>query len=86
MTTTLADVLPVAVVVAVQVGHFKGGCPYAVHHFIDVLAQVGYVKNSTSTVQVRINQVCSEAFTDSAICFSLVFMTRSTANNRDFAP
>jgi hypothetical protein len=58
-TVTLADVLPVAVVVAVQVGHSKGGCPYPAHHFIDVLAKVGYVKNPSSISQVRISQVFS---------------------------
>jgi hypothetical protein len=59
---TLANVLPVAVVVAVQSIHYKGGCPYPAHLFIDVLAKVGYVKNATSIVQVRINQVSSETF------------------------
>jgi hypothetical protein len=60
VTITLAEVLPVAIVVAVQVGHCKGGCPYPAHHFIDVLTKVGYVKNPTSIFQVRIHQVCSE--------------------------
>jgi hypothetical protein len=62
VTITLADVLPVAVVVAIQAGHCKGGCPYPAHLFIDVLAKVGYVKYATSIVQVRINQVSPEAF------------------------
>jgi hypothetical protein len=62
VTITSTDGLRVAVIVAVQLGHSKGGCPYPTHHFIHVLAKVGYVKNPTSIVQVRINQVCSEAF------------------------
>ncbi|MBZ5707520.1 MAG: hypothetical protein LAN63_19420 [Acidobacteriia bacterium] len=62
VTITLAGVLPVAIVVAVQATHYKGVCPYPAHLFIDVLAKVGYVKNATSIVQVRINQVCPEAF------------------------
>ena len=39
-----------------------GGCPYLAHHFIDVLAKVGYIKNPASIFQVRVHQVCSEAF------------------------
>jgi hypothetical protein len=62
VTITLADVLPVAIVVAVQSIRYKGVCPYPAHLFIDVLAKVGYVKNPTSVVQVRINQVSPEAF------------------------
>jgi hypothetical protein len=62
VTITLADALPVAIVVAVQSVHCKGVCPYPAHLFIDVLAKVGYVKNATSIVQVRINQVSPEAF------------------------
>jgi hypothetical protein len=61
VTITLGDVSPMAIV-AVQVGHGKGGCPYPDHHFIDVLAKVGHVKNPTSIVQVRIDQVGSETF------------------------
>jgi hypothetical protein len=61
---TLADVLPVAIVVAVQSIHYKGVCPYPAHLFVDVLAKVGYVKNATSIVQVRINQVPPKAFKD----------------------
>jgi hypothetical protein len=59
VTITLADVLPVAVVVAVQSIHYKGVGPYPAHHFIDVLAKVGYVKNPSSIVQARISQVFS---------------------------
>jgi hypothetical protein len=40
VTIALADVWPVAVVAAVQVGHSKGGCSYLAHHFVDVLAKV----------------------------------------------
>ena len=59
---TLPDLLSVAIVVAVQPIHCKGGCPYPAHLFIDVLAKVSYVKNATSIVQTRINQVFPEAF------------------------
>jgi hypothetical protein len=62
VTSTLVDVLPVAIVVAVQSIRYKGVCPYPVHLFIDVLAKVGYIKKATSIVQVRIHQVSSEAF------------------------
>ena len=62
VTITLAGVLPVAVVVAVQSIHYKAVCSYPAHLFIDVLAKVGYVEHSTSIVQVRINQVCPQAF------------------------
>jgi hypothetical protein len=48
VTITLTDVLPVAVVVAVRSIHYKGVGPYPAHHFIDVLAKVGYVKNPSS--------------------------------------
>jgi hypothetical protein len=62
VTITLADVSPVAIVVAVQSIHYNGVCPYPAHLFRDVLAKVGYVKNPTSIVQVRIHQVSPEAF------------------------
>ena len=58
----LADVLPTAIVVAVQSIRYKGVCPYAAHVLIDILAKVGYIKNATSIVQVRINQVSHQAF------------------------
>jgi hypothetical protein len=45
---TLADVLPVVIVVAVQSIHYKSVCPYPSNLFIDVLAKVGYIKNATS--------------------------------------
>ena len=61
VTITLA-VLPVAIPAAVEAIRYHGVCPYPTHLFIDVLAKVGYVKNATSIVQVRINQVCPEAF------------------------
>ena len=44
LTSTLSDVLPVTIIVAVQAIHYKGVCPYPAHLFIDVLAQVGYVR------------------------------------------
>jgi hypothetical protein len=62
IATITADVLPVAIVVAVQSIPYKGVCPYPAHLFLDVLAKVGYVKHATAIVQVRINQVCPEAF------------------------
>ena len=64
MTITLADVLPVAIVLAVQSIHYKGVCPDPAHLFVDVLAKVGYVKNATPIIQVCIHQVFSEAFED----------------------
>jgi hypothetical protein len=33
VTITVADVLPVAIVVAVQSVHYKGVCPYPAHLF-----------------------------------------------------
>ena len=50
VTIALADVLPMAIVVAIQSIHHKGVCPYPAHLFIDVLAKVGYVKNATAIV------------------------------------
>ena len=64
VTITLTNVLPVAIIVAVKSIHYKGVCPYPTHLFVDVLPKVGYVKNATSIVQVRINQVPPEAFED----------------------
>jgi len=58
----LADVLPVAIVVAVQSSQRKGVGPDPDHLFIEVLAKVGYVKNAPAIVQVRVNQVFPEAF------------------------
>jgi hypothetical protein len=62
VTITLADVLPVAIIVAVQSIHCKGVRPYPAHLFIDVLAKVGYVKNATAIVKVCISQVFPKAF------------------------
>ena len=62
VTIALADVLPVAIVVAEQPIHCQGVCPYPSHLFIDVLTKVGDVKNATAIVQVRINQVFPDAF------------------------
>jgi hypothetical protein len=61
VTIPLPDVLPVAIVVAVQSTRYEGVCPYPAHLFINVLAKVGYVKNASSIIQVRINQVSPEA-------------------------
>jgi hypothetical protein len=58
----LAEVLPMIVLVGVQSAHCKGTCPYSAHVFIDVLAKIGDIKNTTSILQVRIHQVSPEAF------------------------
>src|SRR5438552_14399077 len=76
VTITLTNVLPVAIVVAVQSIYYKSVCPYPGNLFIDVLTKVGYVKNATPIIQVCIHQVVSE------ICLWFVSInTRSTANN-----
>jgi hypothetical protein len=62
VTIALAEALPVAIVVAVQSVHYKGVCPYPAHLFIDVLAKIGNVKNSTPVVQVCVRQIFPEAF------------------------
>ena len=62
VTIMLVDVVPMATIAAVQSIHYKGVCPYPSDLFIDVLAKVSHVKNATSIVQVRINQVSPEAF------------------------
>jgi hypothetical protein len=62
VTITPADVLTMAIVVAIQAFHYEAACPYPTDLFVDVLAKVGYVKNATSIVQVRIRQVFPEAF------------------------
>ena len=48
LTIAVADALPVAIIVAVQIGHCKGSRPYAAHHFVDVLAKVRYVEDTTA--------------------------------------
>ena len=50
----LADILRVAIAVAVQIGHFKGVSPDTAHHFIDVLTEVGHIENPASVFQVGI--------------------------------
>jgi hypothetical protein len=51
VTITLANVLPMAIVVTVNSPSVTSGvCPYPAHLFIDVLAKVGYIKNPTSIV------------------------------------
>ena len=59
VTIILAGVLPTFPVQSIR---RKGVCSYPAHLFIDVLAKVSYVKNATSIIQVRINQVFPEAF------------------------
>jgi hypothetical protein len=58
----LASVLSVAIVVPVQLIEHKSVCSYPAHLFVDVLPKVGDVKNATTVVQARINQVLPEAF------------------------
>jgi len=60
--STLVAGLDGICVVAVQSIRYTGACPYSVHLFIDVLSKVGHVKNATSIVQVRINQVSPKTF------------------------
>jgi hypothetical protein len=59
VTITLANVSPVAIVIAGQPVHYKGVGPYPANQFIDVLAKVGYVRDATSILQPRISQVFS---------------------------
>jgi hypothetical protein len=81
VTITLADVLPVAIVVAVQSIHYKAVRPYPAHLFIDVLAKVGYVKNATSIVQVRIHQVFPKALKQGKSDLPLVRVHNSSTAN-----
>jgi hypothetical protein len=74
MTIFLGYVLPVTVVVAVQSIQYRGICSYPAHLFIDVLAKVGYVKNATSIIQVRINQIFPKAFEQRQRDLSLVYI------------
>jgi hypothetical protein len=62
VASILANVLSAAIVVAVQLIEYKSVCSYPVHLFIDILAKVGDVKNATTVVQARINQILPEAF------------------------
>jgi hypothetical protein len=57
----LAESLPV-IGLGVQPVRYDGTCPDSVHVFIDVLAKIGDIKNATSIIQMRINQVSPEAF------------------------
>jgi len=59
---TILGVLPVTVASAVQSIQHEGICSYSAHLFIDVLAKIGNVKNATSVIQVRINQIFPKAF------------------------
>ena len=59
---TILGILPVTIASAVQSVQHEGVCSYPAHLFIDVLAKVGYVKNATSIIQVRINQIFPKAF------------------------
>jgi hypothetical protein len=43
VSAAIAEVLPVAIAIAVQFSQYKGACPDPAHLFIEVLAKVGYV-------------------------------------------
>jgi hypothetical protein len=62
VTVTLADILPVAIAVAVQCRRDMRVCPDPAHLFVDVLAKVGYVEDATPIVEARIGQVISQTF------------------------
>jgi len=47
---TFTDILPVAIVAAVESIQHKGICPYSAHLFINVLAKVGNVEDAASIV------------------------------------
>jgi hypothetical protein len=51
--------LPVAVTVAVQRTREMRVCPDPAHLLIDVLAKVGYIKDTTPIVQARVSQIFS---------------------------
>ena len=59
---TILWVLPVTIASAVQSVQHKGVRSYSAHLFIDVLAKVGYVKNATPIIQVRISQIFPKVF------------------------
>jgi hypothetical protein len=82
VTIPLADVLPVAIIVAVQSIRYKGVGSDPAHLFIDVLAKVRHVQNAASIVQMRVHQVCPEAFEYRECNLSFIhFHDSSTANN-----
>jgi hypothetical protein len=58
----VTDASPMATVEAVQFAPGKGAGPDQVHLLIDVLAKISYIQDPTSVVQVRVDQICSEAF------------------------
>jgi hypothetical protein len=51
VTVPIVDALRV-VIMRLQVGPFEGVCSDPAHHFIDVLAEVRYIENPTSVLQV----------------------------------
>ena len=55
-------VLSVTIVGAAQSIQHKGIRPYPAHLFVDVLAKVGYVEYTATAIEMRIHQICSEAF------------------------
>jgi hypothetical protein len=52
----------VATSVAVQCRRVIGVCPHPVHLFIEVLAKVGYIEDTTAVSEARICQVFSQTF------------------------
>jgi len=59
VTITVTDASPV--VESVQFAHGEGVRSDQVHLLIDVLAKISYVQDATAVVQVRIDQISSEA-------------------------
>jgi hypothetical protein len=59
VAVALADVLPVAIAVAVQHLGDMCGCSDPGHLFVNVLAKIGYVEDTTPIVEARISQVFS---------------------------
>jgi len=78
---TILGVLPVTIASTVQSIQHKGVRSYPAHLFIDVLAKIGYVKNATSIIQVRINQIFPKSFEQRQRDLSLVCVHDPPANS-----
>jgi hypothetical protein len=59
VVVTLADVLSLAVLIAEQRRGEIRVCPNPTDLLIDILAQVGYIEDTTPIAEVRISQVFS---------------------------
>jgi hypothetical protein len=59
VAVTLADVLALAIAIAVQRPLEIRGCPNPADLFIDILAKVGYVEDAITVVEVCISQIFS---------------------------